>query len=84
MTRVINWRKSSYSQNTGDCVEVGRVTNWRKSSRSQSSADCVEVGALSGGAAVRDTKDRDGGFFVASPAQWADFVVAVKTGRFER
>ncbi|MEV5542428.1 DUF397 domain-containing protein [Saccharopolyspora shandongensis] len=26
MTRVINWRKSSYSQNTGDCVEVGALT----------------------------------------------------------
>jgi uncharacterized protein DUF397 len=60
------------------------VTGWRKSSFSQSSSDCIEVGALSGGAAVRDTKDRDGGYFVASPGQWADFVAAVKGGRFER
>ncbi|MCI2422030.1 DUF397 domain-containing protein [Saccharopolyspora sp. K220] len=60
------------------------MTNWRKSSQSQASSDCVEVGALSGGAAVRDTKDRDGGFFVATPSQWSDFLTAVKAGRFER
>ncbi|MGW5642151.1 DUF397 domain-containing protein [Saccharopolyspora sp. NPDC003752] len=63
MTRVINWRKSSYSQNTGDCVEVG---------------------AFPGGAAVRDTKDRSAGYFVANASQWSSFVAAVKAGRFER
>ncbi|MEV6229564.1 DUF397 domain-containing protein [Saccharopolyspora shandongensis] len=85
MTRVINWRKSSYSQNTGDCIEVGRVvTGWRTSSRSQNTDSCVEIGALPGGTAVRDTKDRSAGYFVADASQWSSFVAAVKDGRFER
>ncbi|MEU5853475.1 DUF397 domain-containing protein [Saccharopolyspora shandongensis] len=57
---------------------------WRKSSYSQSSADCVEVGRLASGAAVRDTKDRSAGYFVANASQWSNFVAAVKAGRFER
>ncbi|MGW1678596.1 DUF397 domain-containing protein [Saccharopolyspora sp. NPDC002376] len=84
MTVVTNWRKSSHSQNGDSCVEVGRVASWQKSSHSQPNGNCVEVGALSGGAAVRDTKDRDGGYFVTTPIQWADFVSAVKAGRFAR
>ncbi|MDA3645867.1 DUF397 domain-containing protein [Saccharopolyspora indica] len=84
MGRVHAWRKSSHSQNTGYCVEVGRMASWQKSSYSQGTDSCVEVGALSGGAAVRDTKDRDGGYFVTTPAQWSSFVSAVKHGRFER
>jgi uncharacterized protein DUF397 len=84
MMKMTNWRKSSHSQHMDSCVEVGRTSSWRKSSRSQNSGDCVEVGGLSGGAAVPDTKDRDGGYFVAAPTQRADFVAAVKGGRFER
>ncbi|SDG78625.1 protein of unknown function [Lentzea fradiae] len=34
------WRKSSYSPEASDCVEV----SWRKSSHSPSASDCVEVG----------------------------------------
>jgi hypothetical protein len=60
------------------------VTNWRKSSWSQNTDSCVEVGAFPAGAAVRDTKDRAAGYFVATATQWADFVAAVKGGRFER
>ncbi|MER5394936.1 DUF397 domain-containing protein, partial [Saccharopolyspora sp. NPDC002686] len=65
--RVSNWRKSSHSQNGDSCIEVGCVGGWQKSSYSQPNGNCVEVGALSGGAAVRDTKDRDGGYFVTTP-----------------
>ncbi|MEU5845118.1 DUF397 domain-containing protein [Saccharopolyspora shandongensis] len=81
------WQKSSYSGNQTNCVEVcemSEVENWRKSSQSSTGNACVEVGELSGGAAVRDSKDRDGGYFVTDRAQWSAFIAAVKDGRFER
>ncbi|SFS80455.1 DUF397 domain-containing protein [Saccharopolyspora flava] len=57
--------------------------NWRTSTRSQNGEACVEIGRLPHGqAAVRDTKDRQQGFFTATAAQWRDFVHAVKTDRF--
>ncbi|MER7082449.1 DUF397 domain-containing protein [Saccharopolyspora kobensis] len=59
-------------------------TGWRKSRYSSNNTACVEVGALADGAAVRDTKDRAAGFFVADRGQWSAFVSAVKAGRFER
>ncbi|MBK0869166.1 DUF397 domain-containing protein [Saccharopolyspora sp. HNM0986] len=59
-------------------------TAWRKSSRSSGGAsNCVEVGRISGGAAVRDTKDRAAGHFAATADQWATFLTVIKSGRFE-
>ncbi|GAA0521018.1 hypothetical protein GCM10011581_11500 [Saccharopolyspora subtropica] len=53
-------------------------------SRSQGAENCVEVGRISGGAAVRDTKNRDAGNFTATGRQWAAFIDAIKGGRFDR
>ncbi|MEY8041647.1 DUF397 domain-containing protein [Saccharopolyspora cebuensis] len=61
--------------------DLSRVL-WRTSSRSTDHGNCVEVGAASGFAAVRDTKDRDGGTLITSPARFADFITAVKADRF--
>ncbi|GAB3297086.1 DUF397 domain-containing protein [Parasphingorhabdus pacifica] len=57
-------------------------TNWRKSARSKTSS-CVEVGRVGDGAAVRDTKDRSLGYFTTNREQWAAFVDAVKSNRFD-
>lgn len=56
--------------------------NWRKSSRSQNGSACVEIGRFGDGAAVRDTKDRDAGYFTANREQWSAFIDAVKADKF--
>ncbi len=42
------WRTSSYSGDTGNCVEVGVLGNaaWRKSRHSGTQGNCVEVAVL--------------------------------------
>ncbi len=40
--RYTRWRKSSYSDGTGNCVEVA-FSDWRKSSYSSGTGNCVEV-----------------------------------------
>lgn len=61
---------------------MAQVRNWRKSSRSKTSS-CVEVGSTGNGAAVRDTKDRDAGYFTTDRQQWAAFLDALKGGKFD-
>jgi hypothetical protein len=71
------WRKSTYSNNGGACVEVATV--WRKSTYSGNGGDCVEV--ASGGpdvVAVRDSKDPDGPNLAFTPADWKAFTRTVK------
>jgi hypothetical protein len=67
------WRKSSYSNNGTDCVEV-----WRKSSYSDNGSDCVEVaGTLD---RLRDSKN------TAGPALRVDLdalLTEIKAGRFQ-
>jgi hypothetical protein len=56
---------------------------WRKSSYSQGANNCVEVGQVEGGAAVRDTKNREAGYFTVDRAQWTAFINKVKSGELD-
>jgi hypothetical protein len=57
---------------------------WRKSTRSGSSGECVEVADnLPGIAAVRDTKNPDGGTLVFTHAEWAAFLGGIRDGEFD-
>ena len=71
------WRKSTYSNNGGECVEIAAV--WRKSTYSNNGGACVEV--ASGGpdmVAVRDSKDPGGPKLAFTPAEWKAFTSTVK------
>jgi hypothetical protein len=50
----LQWRKSSFSADNGECVEVA----WRKSGFSAENGQCVEVAGTLG--AVRDSKNPAG------------------------
>ncbi|HEU5474536.1 MAG TPA: DUF397 domain-containing protein [Actinophytocola sp.] len=67
---MIIWRKSSFSANGGNCVEVG----WRKSSFSANGGSCVEVGWPAQRAAVRDSKNISGPTIDFPMARWRVFV----------
>lgn len=64
------WRKSSYSNANGDCVEL-----WRKSSYSNQNGACVEV--ASSLERVRDSKNPDGPVLTVDLAA---FLGAIKAG----
>lgn len=66
---MTSWRKSTYSADTANCVEIA----WRKSSYSDSTANCVEV-AFSGDTLVRDTKNQDGPTLVFPSTAWSTFL----------
>ncbi|MEU4666784.1 DUF397 domain-containing protein [Amycolatopsis sp. NPDC023774] len=65
----LDWRKSSYSSNGGDCVEVG----WLKGPYSLNAGDCVEV-ATGREVRVRDTKDREAGHLTVPAVAWRELL----------
>jgi hypothetical protein len=55
------------------------VTTWRKSSFSNGAGgNCVEVGPAPDAVHVRDTKHRDGGTLVLTPATWRALTATVR------
>ncbi len=87
------WRKSSHSNNGGECVEVAIV--WRKSSYSNNGGNCVEVAqwrksshSNNGGAcvevsadrvvAVRDSTDPDTAVLAFDPEGWQAFTRRIR------
>jgi hypothetical protein len=69
------WRKSSWSINAGNCVEVGET---RKSTHSWANGDCVEVGSAGCVIAVRDTVNREGGTLTFSAGAWRNFTASFR------
>jgi Domain of unknown function (DUF397) len=70
------WRKSSYSGNGNDCVEVAA---WCKASYSGNGGNCVEAGVAGvGRVLVRDTTDRAGGTLSFPAAAWRVFASELK------
>ena len=72
---VTAWRKSSYSNQQGDCVEV---TAWRKSSYSNGHGNCVEVGDGPTVVAIRDSKNPNGPVVTVTPAAWRAFLRSIR------
>jgi Domain of unknown function (DUF397) len=66
--RIEDWRKSTYSNGQGACVEVG--TTWRKATHSKGQGDCVEVGTTPRVVVVRDTTNRSGATLNVSAETW--------------
>jgi Domain of unknown function (DUF397) len=69
----IVWHTSSYSLESGNCVEVG----WRTSSYSYDSGGCVEVAPAPDAVLVRDSKDRDGPALTVPTTAWQGFLTTV-------
>ena len=69
----IVWHKSSYSAESGGCVEVG----WRTSSYSAENGGCVEVAPAPDGVLVRDSKDPEGPTLAVPTTAWRTFLATV-------
>lgn len=69
---MMTWRKSSFSTNASNCVEVA----WRKSSFSGNVSNCVEV-AFPGAVAVRDSKNTAGPTLSYPTNTWSTFLRAL-------
>ena len=74
------WRKSTYSNNGGACVEIAALdaATWRTSTRSGNGGNCVEIAGAGHVIAVRDSKNPDGPHLDFGPQQWASFVATLK------
>jgi hypothetical protein len=57
------WRKSSYSNANGECVEAAVLDGaaWRKSTRSNNGGECVEAATLSSTAWHKSRHSNNGG-----------------------
>ncbi|MGP3979688.1 DUF397 domain-containing protein [Streptomyces sp. KR80] len=82
----VQWRKSSYSGDTGgECIECAPLggAQWRKSSYSgDTGGDCVEIAPAPHAVAIRDSKNPDGPVLTFTPAAFAAFVDAAANGGF--
>ncbi|WP_439957724.1 DUF397 domain-containing protein [Micromonospora echinofusca] len=67
----------------GSLVDLTHAA-WFKSSRSGPNCDnCVEVAFVTGGIAVRDSKNPTGPALIFTPDEWDAFVGGTKDGEFD-
>ncbi|MFJ7055856.1 DUF397 domain-containing protein [Streptomyces albidoflavus] len=86
------WRKSSYSDNGGACVEVhippalDASPDWFKSSHSNNGGACIEVAAnlvpTHDLVPVRDSKTPSGPVLTFPVTAFSSFVAGIKAGEF--
>ncbi len=78
----LKFRKSSYSGQDQNCVEVASVLpDLRKSSYSRQEPNCVEVAPLPApGAAVRDSKHPGAGYLAFPATEWEAFLATARRG----
>ena len=57
--------------------------HWRKSSYSGGGNDCVEIAVTNDGAAVRDSKNPDGGVLRLSGREWDALLAAARAGALD-
>lgn len=67
---TLTWRKSSYSGNQTNCVEIA----WHKSSHSANQTNCVEVAHVVDAVAVRDSKNTSGPLLSFPTSAWRGFL----------
>lgn len=67
---ALTWRKSSFSANQTNCVEVA----WHKSSYSGGQTNCVEVAHVPQAVAVRDSKNAPGPTLSFPITAWQTFL----------
>lgn len=77
------WRKSTFSNPSGNCVEIAEENDWSKSTFSGNNGSCVEFTRNGGNFLVRDSKDPNGPVLTFTPAEWDAFVKGAKDGQFD-
>ena len=80
MINDLVFRKSSYSGQSQNCVEVAHIpTDFRKSTHSGHGQNCVEVAELPCGAAIRDSKHPTNGHLPFPSSEWGAFLTTART-----
>ena len=77
------WRKSTYSNPNGECVEVDQLApDWRKSRRC-TAGECVEVASIPAvpddEVLVRDSQDPAGAVLAFGGITWTAFLATLKS-----
>ncbi|WP_279595139.1 DUF397 domain-containing protein [Streptomyces sp. NEAU-YJ-81] len=75
------WRKSSYSANSSNCINV--AAEWRKSSESGDASNCVNVAASDRAVLLRESDD-PGVILSTTRASLRAFIRGAKDGAFDR